>query len=265
LYGRQQANKADRQWWNQRAGGFYKPGSEKTVEPRLAHTLKILEQRNLLQSDFEALDIGSGPGDYALELARRVKKVVALDPAPQMLNILQQRAAQAGIINIETVCLTWEEINLVDQGWAQSFDLVFASLTPGIHDRETLEKMMAASRRACFYKGFAWREDPTQKELWQRWFQNEIPPVPADVFYVFHLLYAWGFCPSLDLQHRSTRRTISVDEAIHDLTLMMSPTVEISEARQAEINKVIGERSDQGIFHKEINLVEGSICWELNA
>ena len=53
-------------------------------------------------------DVGAGPGFFALPLARRVGpqgRVLALDIAPAMLSLLADRAAAAGLGNVETrVC-----------------------------------------------------------------------------------------------------------------------------------------------------------------
>ncbi len=57
-----------------------------------------------LQPGERVLDVGSGPGRIAIPAARRVRpagKVVALDLQPAMLQRLAERAARAGIENIE--------------------------------------------------------------------------------------------------------------------------------------------------------------------
>ncbi|MBF8266619.1 MAG: bifunctional demethylmenaquinone methyltransferase/2-methoxy-6-polyprenyl-1,4-benzoquinol methylase [Dehalococcoidia bacterium] len=47
----------------------------------------------------EALDVATGTGDFALELARRpgVTRVIGLDFAPQMLSLARQKAARHGL------------------------------------------------------------------------------------------------------------------------------------------------------------------------
>jgi SAM-dependent methyltransferase len=53
------------------------------------------------------LDIGSGPGRYALPLALKVGRVVALDPSPGMLDGLRQAMVDHGIVNVEPVDARW--------------------------------------------------------------------------------------------------------------------------------------------------------------
>jgi SAM-dependent methyltransferase len=57
-----------------------------------------------LQPGEVVLDVGSGPGRLAVPAAQRVGangRVVALDVQPEMLARLQERAAEAGVTNIE--------------------------------------------------------------------------------------------------------------------------------------------------------------------
>lgn len=265
LFGIQQPERSGWEWWDQRADGFANRTGGESERQRQAGIIQLLDQYHFLEPDIEVLDIGCGPGNYALQLARRVKKVVALDPSPRMLAILQQRAAEEGITNIETICLTWEEVDLEELGWKDCFGLVIAAMTPGINDGETLKKMVVASNRGCYYNGFASCDEPLQNELWRHLFQREMPPFPADLFYIFHLLYAWGYCPSLELKRRYSRREMTSTEAVEWLSLAMAPYLEITEQIRNEIIKVVGKISEEGGVYKERQIVEGSIIWDVNS
>ncbi len=58
------------------------------------------------------LDFGAGPGYFALPLAKLVKKVIATDLSPQMLQICKQRAAQQGLHNIDCIELNSHNLAL---------------------------------------------------------------------------------------------------------------------------------------------------------
>lgn len=53
------------------------------------------------------LDIGAGGGRYALPLALDVRRIVALDPSPSMLQVLRAGMAEHAIGNIEILEGTW--------------------------------------------------------------------------------------------------------------------------------------------------------------
>ena len=65
----------------------------------------VLLQALPLRSDSVVADIGAGSGYFALRLAPRLAtgKVLAVDIQPEMLDIIDERAAAAGINNIELV------------------------------------------------------------------------------------------------------------------------------------------------------------------
>jgi len=71
----------------------------------------------------EIVDMGSGEGAYALLLALRAKKVIAIDASEKMLEIGREQAARAGLKNIEFRQGDMEAAPLD----ASSADLVFFS------------------------------------------------------------------------------------------------------------------------------------------
>lgn len=91
------------------------------------------------------LDVGSGPGTFALHFAEKAARVVALDPAAGMLRVLRQEAEQRGVSErIVTVLSSWEDFEPEER-----FDLVFSANSPAVRDYSTLSKMNLASRGYC--------------------------------------------------------------------------------------------------------------------
>ncbi len=263
LYGRQHPKRSGSGWWDRRAARFAAQTGLEEGQRRVAGVLHMLGHQDALQPDAEVLDIGCGPGNYALPLARRVRKVIALDPSEAMLAILRERAAAEGITNIETACLPWEEVDLDRLGWRGRFNLVLAVMCPGIHDAATLQKMMAASHHSCFFSGFARREEPAQQELWRRLFQEEMPPFAADVFYIFHLLFAWGYCPSLAMTSRRIRREQDLSEAVEELAEVLAAYLEVTPPVRQEIFELVTEMSRDTRFCQEKIFVEGNLAWSV--
>jgi len=60
-------------------------------------------------------DIGCGPGYFTLPLAKRVKKVYAIDSSPFMLSKCLERAKEEGFRNVETLGCDEERIPLEDK------------------------------------------------------------------------------------------------------------------------------------------------------
>lgn len=88
----------------------------------LTRALEILADK--LPPGARVLDLGGGPGRYAIELARRGHRVVLADLSPELLGVARQRAAEAGLPGVEG----FDVVDATDLGrYAdESFDAVLA-------------------------------------------------------------------------------------------------------------------------------------------
>ena len=55
------------------------------------------------------LDVGGGAGRYALALATRSRNVTVVEPSEDSVELLKERAAEAGLTNITVINGSWEE------------------------------------------------------------------------------------------------------------------------------------------------------------
>ena len=89
-------------------GDFYAPVSRLFIaDPRRTDDEVLDHLLSLARPDDTWLDIGAGAGRYALPLALRVRRVVALDPSPGMLEALDEQAAENGIANLRAIEGRW--------------------------------------------------------------------------------------------------------------------------------------------------------------
>ncbi|WP_419657191.1 uncharacterized protein Dvar_63280 [Desulfosarcina variabilis str. Montpellier] len=82
------------------------------------------------------------------------------------------------------------------EGLACQFDLVFASMSPGVRDPETLKKAMQASRDFCYlntFSGGSWRG--CYNDLWQRITGQELESTSWDFIYPFTYVCSRGYRP----------------------------------------------------------------------
>lgn len=110
---------AQRQQWDDAATGWKKWADwlERTTGPVSARLLDLAG----VQSGSRVLDVATGPGEPALTAARRVGptgSVVATDQAPRMLAVGRERAAAAGLTNIEFMEVDGEALDVP----SESFD-----------------------------------------------------------------------------------------------------------------------------------------------
>lgn len=87
---------------------FYAPVKDRfRMDPRRTDDATLNALLSIAHQDEIWLDVGAGGGRYALPLGLRVARVVAIDPSPAMLSVLDEDAAAHGIANIQVVEGRW--------------------------------------------------------------------------------------------------------------------------------------------------------------
>ena len=118
--------------------GRFRPGQASSAE---ADVLLALSRR-----EDSWLDIGAGGGRFALPLAGRVRRVIAVEPSPAMRQVLDEGARAAGATNLSVHDARWPV-----PGWSERADVALAAHC--LYDiREPIpfvEAMEHAARRLC--------------------------------------------------------------------------------------------------------------------
>ena len=76
----------------------------------------------ILGKDADVLDVGGGAGRYALPLATWARRVTVVEPSEDSVELLKERAAEAGLTNITAINEPWEDAE------APSADIVLCSM-----------------------------------------------------------------------------------------------------------------------------------------
>lgn len=84
------------------------------------------------------LDIGCGPGRISVQMAQRAKSVTSIDASEKMLTFCRQNADNAGLTNLTTRLLDWNEAVLGEN--LEQHDIVIASRSVGMHDLKKLNQ-----------------------------------------------------------------------------------------------------------------------------
>jgi SAM-dependent methyltransferase len=253
--------------WNARACGYAQHTDTEESRERHDRVLDWLERRDALQAHFRVLDIGAGPGNYAVTLSSRVAEVVAVEPAASMAGILKQRIEKQSIGNVRIKQKTWEEVSLAAEGWQEAFDLVFASMCPGVGTPDTLTKMVEASKNFCFLSGWSgsrWGKwGLSQSELWPRIFGEPLEDYPSDILYSFGLLYALGYRPELRFLRPQVHLELDPEEAIDGLAEHFSRYTRITPAIHETIGAYVGGNSRGGKFSQIYTTCQGFMIWQV--
>jgi ubiquinone/menaquinone biosynthesis C-methylase UbiE len=97
---------------------------------------ELIEKLAIKPND-TVMDFGCGPGFYTTELAKRAKKVTAVDLSPQMLQKAKNKAAKAGAKNIQFLQSNGTNIQVEDS----SINIIFlVTVFHEISDTQTVLK-----------------------------------------------------------------------------------------------------------------------------
>jgi 16S rRNA G527 N7-methylase RsmG len=101
---------------------------------------------NSLGQESSVLDIGAGSGRWTIPLARKARSVTAVEPADDMIAILQQNLDSAGLANVNIVQSAWETAEVPGHDVAVCAHAMYSCADLALFVR----KMEKFSRKACY-------------------------------------------------------------------------------------------------------------------
>jgi SAM-dependent methyltransferase len=176
------------------------------------------------------LDIGAGPGTYAIPLASRGCPVTVIEPSPVMRELLEARIKKEKIKNITVIPKRWEDTQ--NSELEGSFDVVIASFSLTMMDiGEALEKMRACCRGTVHLFWFltppAWVQ--VNKDLWPHLHGGTFPGEPT-AEWLWQVLYEMGIYANLSVESGlPPSRYTDAEEAVDEFRLRLNCTTPAQE------------------------------------
>lgn len=250
--------------WNKRAASYSCPNKEDSAS-RVNLTWQFLTQYNVLGTGMNVLDIGCGPGTLTLPLAKLGINVVALDPAEKMLEQLLKQIPSPCPGKIEIVNALWEDIDIVKAGWLNKFDLVLASMSPGISDLKAIEKMIWCSRNWCFMSGFSGvKQFELNNEIWLHFLQQPYSERFNDIIFPFNLIYALGYRPSLTFNTFTISSRERLEDYVGKISSDLAQSITLTAEIEKELQEIVYSRSTEGWIEQQVNMTVGMFLWQIN-
>ena len=240
------------EFWTRRASSFNAHGSEPDSSAyRQALVAKVALRAGIDRHD-AVLDVGCGPGRHALEFAQLAGCVEGCDIAPGMIECATENAAEASVGNVSFRVLDWAAADLEELGWKKRFKLVFASRTPAVYDRSTLNKMTESSAGYCCLLTQVTGDNSVRREL---------APIAGDdkredmtrrgLYCAFNILWLQGLYPEVEYLERSWDSECSLDEAILMYTRHFNSRGQLTEGQQAAIADRLRQMSKNGVVREQ--------------
>jgi len=248
--------------WDRRAGYFDSRVSGKEGSARIEAVMRFLRDEHSLTSAMKILDVGCGNGSITIRLAETAKDVYALDPSEKMLAILQKKIKEARLTNVRTEKGRWQDIYLDEKGWYNFFDLSFASMSPGVDDAGTLQKLIASSKRYCYLSTFAGRRDKARSEIWELVTGRPFLTADLDIIYPLNILYTWGYRPSLRFHRHYRNAQLPPQDAVEELWQYIQAATGEKNATREMVEKYVMARLQDGLFPHEMEIYHGMLIWD---
>lgn len=158
------------------------------------------------------LDIGAGGGRFALPIAQKVARVIAVEPSPGMREVLQSGIAEQEADNIEVVDTRWPS----EQRFVADCALI-ANVGNDVEDIGSfLDAMEASARRRCVAVMSWQRPTVLYDQLWPAVHGEPRDPLPA-VPEFLQVLLARGRVFDIQLSERSAHSHDAPDGIINFL------------------------------------------------
>lgn len=252
-------------FWNKRAEGYSRAISKDRKQKRSDESFDLIAGTGLSWNGAEVLDIGCGPGTLALPLARMGARVTAIDISEQMLKVLGKRVEEEGLKLDQIVQSAWNDIDIDELGFRGRFDLVVASMTPGIDGPDSFEKMMETSKNVCYYSNFVARKwDPSYYELYQMLFNEKYPDGSFGFSLPFMYLYSMGYRPTIKLSKSTWKNSETIDESVETVSGFFSGSKSIDEEMKGRIKEYFEKKAEGGMVQSTSDSIIGMMVWKKN-
>lgn len=222
--------------WDKKALSFAKRNSTSAF-------VDLVLDRIPLDSGTTILDGGSGPGTLALPLAQKAKSVTAIDFSKGMLEVLNTRAREQQVDNIQTVLASWED----DWGAMQikKHDICIACRSLSVNNlQKALAKLNDYAKHAVFVVD---RINPTPFDNGAFAAINRPFRSGPDYIYTINILYSMDIHPCVDII--SLEKTVSfssMEEAFDSYRWMFTELTTEEERKLEKYIQSISTTSNDG-------------------
>ncbi len=198
--------------WDKRAEEFYKYNKA----PKDSVVLDFLKSEIDLKGK-NVLDIGCGAGRFMSQIIREGAHVTGLDISADMIHYAQKSMEDNEIKkdNYKLLVADWSDIDLKEMRWVEEFDLVFASMTPGVSDWESIEKLICASKKYVYISSFAHRYESVLEELKSNIKQGRDNNWNDRFRAMINLLMLNGYLPKVEFNRRVSEQECEVDNLVN--------------------------------------------------
>lgn len=239
--------------WDKAAPHFHKRAKKDDYHDLLFSKLILNENDSLL-------DLGCGEGSITLPIAKQVRKVTGVDSSAKMLELLNQRAQEQNIKNVDTILKSLEDISYEEIG---DYDVVLASrsLNGIIPIEETLKTINEIANKYVFITLFGPENWKIEKEF-NEYIRKENKPFP-EYNYMFNILYNMGIYANIErLDIKTYREYSSIEEAMDNGKFRLDLLNDDEKAQLKKyLNEILKKDPETGKLYNEKDKADWILIW----
>lgn len=239
--------------WDKAAPHFHKRAKKDDYHDLLFSKLILNENDSLL-------DLGCGEGSITLPIAKQVRKVTGVDSSTKMQELLNKRAQEQNIKNVDTILKSLEDISYEEIG---DYDVVLASrsLNGIIPIEETLKTINEIANKYVFITLFGPENWKIEKEF-NEYIGKENKPFP-EYNYMFNILYNMGIYANIErLDIKAYREYSSIEEAMDNGKFRLDLLNDDEKAQLRKyLNEILKKDSETGKLYNEKDKADWILIW----
>lgn len=191
---------------------FSEEGRERT-----RRIMNWLEGQGVRFENASVLDIGAASGVFSVPFAERGARITAVETSPPLVELLQENTSTFAEDQVSIVPLAFEDIDVASKGWKGAFDLVFVSMSPVVHDWESVERLLQCSRKYCYISmPVVPTEHSLLKEIWPLVTGQSYQSKLTEMGYLLHLLFLKGYAYESLITREVKTKEISREAALQE-------------------------------------------------
>ncbi len=205
--------------------------------------------------DKTLVDIGCGPGTYALPLSRRMKSILCVDQSRDMLDRLRDTVKEEGIVNIEcTEC----DCRAMPPDFRRN--VAFTSLCPPMNNPESVLGMERYADDLCIYISSANRDSSVETEIWKR-LGRDYHYGGYHTEYPYMYLRSVGRKPTVKYFSQKISEAESFEEAAERFKTAFGKYLSLTDEITEIIEDAVRNHSVDGFLRTERDNVKGLLVW----
>lgn len=252
------------EFWNRRSKNYANNIGKIQRKRKTENILSFFEEAGFKPEGSKILDIGCGPGTLSLPLARLGAEVTSLDISSGMLNRLKEVVKEEAL-PVDVIECSWWTADIDKLGFRNKYDLVIASMTPGVKSAEHLDMMIACSKKLCYYSNFLRREEDKAYQEIRSSILGENPMNNMNgLTFPFMYLYLSGYKPLLKINHDEWNEELNWKEAADQAIDFLERGQDFDEEIKKKIRDYYQNASEDEIYRSKSDVYTGMMVWEVN-